>query len=85
MISEVNIISGKASITTVNRAGGSGRGSESLRWEFRGQKPLRTFLGTKEHLNQLEIDLNTAKIIPVQDYKSTKPSCVKAKSQAGNI
>ena len=72
MIPEVNIISEKASVVSVNGAGGSGGGSESLSGDFRGQSPLRKFLGSKEHLNQLETDLNLAEIITVQDYKSTK-------------
>ena len=72
MIPKVNIISGKASVASVNGAGGSGGGSVSLSWDFRGWSPLRKFLDSKEHLNQLEIDLNAAEIITVQDYKSTK-------------
>ena len=51
MIPEVNIISGKASVVSVNGAGGSGGGSESLSGDFRGWSPLRKFLGSKEHLN----------------------------------
>ena len=31
--------------------------------------PLRKFLGSKEHLNWLKIDLNAAEIITIQDYK----------------
>ena len=31
--------------------------------------PLRKFLGSKEHLNWLEIDLNAAEIITIQDDK----------------
>ena len=31
--------------------------------------PLRKFLGSKEYLNWLKIDLNAAKIITIQDYK----------------
>ena len=31
--------------------------------------PLRKFLGSKEHLNWLKIDLNAAKITTIQDYK----------------
>ena len=34
--------------------------------------PLRKFLGFKEHLNWLKIDLNAAEIITIQDYKCTK-------------
>ena len=51
MIPKVNIISGKASIATINEAGGSGGGSESLSGNFRGKNHLRKFLGSKEHLN----------------------------------
>ena len=72
----MNIISGKASAVSINRAGGSGEGSESLSRDFRGWSPLKKLLGSKEHLNYLEIDLNEAKIITVQDYKSTKHQCV---------
>ena len=31
--------------------------------------PLRKFLGSKDHLNWLKIDLNAAEIITIQDYK----------------
>ena len=41
MIPDVNIISGKASIASVNEAEGSGGGSESLSRDFRGQSTLR--------------------------------------------
>ena len=51
MIPEVNIISGKASIASVNGAGRSGGGSKSLSGDFREQSPLKKFLGSKEHLN----------------------------------
>ena len=33
---------------------------------------LIKFLGSKEHLDWLKIDLNTVKIITVQDYKHKK-------------
>ena len=69
---EVNIVCKKASVTSVSGAGGSWGGSESLSGDFRGQSPLRKFLGFKEYLNWLEIDLNAAEIIIFQDYKSTK-------------
>ena len=75
MIPEVNIISGKASEASINRARGSGEGSESLSGDFRGWSPLKKFLGSKEHLKYFEIDLNEVKIITVQDYKSTKHQC----------
>ena len=51
MIPEVNIISEKASAASVNGAGVSGGGSESLGGDFREWSPLRKFLGSKEHLN----------------------------------
>ena len=51
MIPEVNIISGKASIASADEAGGYGGGSEFLGGNFRGQSPLRKFLGSKEHPN----------------------------------
>ena len=31
--------------------------------------PLKKFVGSKEHLNWLKIDLNAAKIITIQDHK----------------
>ena len=63
MIPEVYIISGKASMVSTNRAGGSARAPQR---EFQG------VLGSKEHLDWLKIDLNAAKIITVQDFKLTK-------------
>ena len=71
MIPGANIISGKASITSNNRAGGLGC-SEPLSRGFNGQSPLKKFLGSKEHLDWLKIDLNAAKIITVHDNKCTK-------------
>ena len=59
MIPGVNMIGRKVSVASVNVAGGSGG---SLR-------PLRKFLGSKEHLDWLKKDLNAAEIITVQDYK----------------
>ena len=44
MIPEVNIISGKASIASIDRAGESGGHFESLSRNFRGQSLLRKFL-----------------------------------------
>ena len=72
MIPEVNIISEKASVVSVSGAGGSGGCSESLSRDFRGQSCLRNFFGSKEHLDQFEIDLDVAEIITVQDYKCKK-------------
>ena len=46
MIAGANIISGKASVASVNRAGGGGGGELG----FRGWSPIRKFLGSKEHL-----------------------------------
>ena len=37
-----------------------------------GQSPLRNFLGSKEHLDWVEIDQDAAKIRNVQDYTHTK-------------
>ena len=64
MIPGANIISRKASVASVNRAGGS----EPLSRGFRGWSPIRKFLGSKEHLDWLKIDLNALKIKTVQDY-----------------
>ena len=36
------------------------------------EEPLRKFLGAKEHLNWVKIDLNATKIITIQDYKHTQ-------------
>ena len=63
MIPGVNIINRKVSVASFNRAGGVWGCSETP------AGPLRKFLGSKEHLNWLGIDLNEAKIINVQDYK----------------
>ena len=72
MIPEGNIFIGKASAVSVNRVGGSMGCSESLSGDFRESSPLRKILGFKGHIDWLKIDLNTAKIIVVQDYKPTK-------------
>ena len=69
MIPGVNIISEKASVVSVNRAGGPGGCYEPQSNGFRGQSPLRKFWGPKEHLDWLKIDLNAAEIITVQNYK----------------
>ena len=68
MIPGANIISGKASVVRVNRAGGS----ETLSRAFRGWSPLRIFLGSKEHLHWLKIDLNAVEMRTIQDYIHTK-------------
>ena len=68
MIPEANIISGKASAAIFHRAGRS----ESLSRGFRGWSTLRKFLGSKEHLDWLKIDLNAVEIRTVQDYIRTK-------------
>ena len=76
MIPGVNIISSKASVATVNRAAGSGGGvCKPFSGSFRGRALVRKFLGSKEHLDWLKIDLNAAEIITVQDYKRTKKYC----------
>ena len=67
MIPGVNIIGGKVSIASANRAGGL-EYSETQRG-FRGRSSLRKILGSKEHLDGLKIDLNEAETITVQDYK----------------
>ena len=64
IIPGLNIITRKPAIANINGAGGSGA--------FRGQSSQRTFLGTKEHLDWLKIDLNEAIIFTVQDHKHTK-------------
>ena len=43
--------------------------SESLRGGFRGQSPLRKFLGSKEHLDWLKIDFNAVEIVTIEEYK----------------
>ena len=68
MILGANIISRKASVASVTRAGGS----EFLSRGFRGWSPLRKFLDSKEHLDWLKIDLNAVEIRTVQDYIRTK-------------
>ena len=72
MIQGVNIISRKAGIASVNGAEGSGGHCEPLSNGFRGHNPLWKFLGYKEHLDWLKMDLNVAEIITVQDYKCRK-------------
>ena len=51
MTPEVNIIFGKVSVASLNRAGGSGGGSDSLSGDFEGKNLLRKILGSKELLN----------------------------------
>ena len=55
MIPGLNIISGKASVASVNRAGGSA-GALS---------PTTGDLGTKQNLDWFKLDLNVAEIITV--------------------
>ena len=57
MIPGANIISGKARVASVNRAGGS----EPFSRAFRGWSPLRKFFGSKEHLDWLKKDLNAVR------------------------
>ena len=38
----------------------------------KGCCPPKTFVGSKQHLDWIKIDLNVAKIIAVQDYKFKK-------------
>ena len=54
MIPEVNIISKKVSIASVNRGVGGLVEAESLSRDFRRQSPLRKFLGSKKHLISLK-------------------------------
>ena len=58
MMPGVTIISQKASVASIYKAEIFRLGTE--------------FLGSKEHLDWLKMDLNVAKIITVQDYKSIK-------------
>ena len=58
MIPGANLISRKAGVASVNRA----RESEPLGRGFRRWSPLRKFLGSKEHLDWLKIDLNAVEI-----------------------
>ena len=51
----------KSKLASVNGAGGVWGLSETP------AGPLRNFLGFKEHLNWLKIDLNGAEIITIQD------------------
>ena len=68
MIPEASMISRKASVASINRADRS----EPFSGGFRGCSPLRKFLGSKEHLDWLKIDLNAVNIRTVQDYICTK-------------
>ena len=70
MIPGAKIISGKASVARVNRAGGS----EPLSRRFREWSTLRKFLGSKEPPDWLKIDLNAVEIRTVQD-------CAKARAK----
>ena len=42
--------------------------SEPLSGVFRGSSPMKKFLGSKEHLDWLKIDLDVAKIITVPRF-----------------
>ena len=72
MISRLIIISGKTSVASFNGAGVSGVHSELLSGGFGGWSPLRKLSDSKEHLDWLKIDLDSAEMITVQDYKHTK-------------
>ena len=62
MIPGWNIIGGKASLASVNEAGEQrGWGGGGVLWA-----------GSKERLDWLNIDLNAAEWITVQEYKRTK-------------
>ena len=60
----VNIIGAKLSVASINRAGGLG-----VFWDpnggFRGQSTLRKFVGSKEHLDWLKINLNVTEMLIV--------------------
>ena len=71
-IPQVNIIYRKASVVSANETGGSGGHCEPLSKGFKGRNPLRKFLGSKEHLDWLKIDLNVTEISTVEDYKHIK-------------
>ena len=58
MIAGANIISGRASVVNINRAGES----DLLSRGFRGWGPLKKFLDSKEHLDWPKIDLNAVEI-----------------------
>ena len=58
------MISGKASVESVNWAGGEGGGALN--------PSVGHFLGSKVHLDWLKIDLNVVEIITAQEYKRTK-------------
>ena len=75
MIPGVNVIGGKVSVESVNGAGWSGVFCDLTRG-FSGQSTLRKFLGSKEHIDWLKIDLNAAELITVQNYKYKKENNV---------
>ena len=81
MIPGANIIIRKTSVASVNSAGGSGPLSRG----FKGQIPLKNFLGSKEHLGWLKIDLNAVEIRTVQDFAPKINMNIQAKSQASKI
>ena len=66
MIPRLHIISGEASVASVNRAGGLGDALSLLVGGLRG-----SIKGLKG-LDWLKTDLNAGKIITVQDYKRKK-------------
>ena len=68
MVPGANIISGKASVASFNRAGRS----KPLSRGFMGWSPLRKSLDSKEYLDWLKTDLNAVEIRTVQDYICTK-------------
>ena len=86
----VNIIGGKVSIASVNRAGWPG-GVLRPHWGFRGWSGLKKISGSKEQLDWLKVDFSVTKVITVQDYNNNKMWMevhiynVKAKSHLGNI
>ena len=73
MLPRLNIIGGKMSLVSSYGGGGSGGVLTPLQG-FRGRSTLRKFLGSKEYVDWLKIELNTAEIITVQDYTINKKS-----------
>ena len=65
MIPGVNIIGRKVSIESQRNWGVWGCSETPA-------GPLRKFLGSEEHLNWLQINLNAAKVITIQDYKQAQ-------------
>lgn len=70
MIAWINIICGKGNVTSINTGSGGFGGTLSTpppprcsSMSLRVQSPIQRFLGSKEHRDWLEIDLNMVEII----------------------